>query len=356
MTAAPKKRLGEILLESGIIDATQLQAALGHQRQWGVRIGQALVDLKLATEADIVEALAKKFGFEVARLDALEPYAFEQALKLVPREFATRNNVFPMGADTSSIRVAMSDPTNLAVVDELRFRTGRRVSVCIGGDREIAAALQLHYPTAGGAVEAIALDLDVDDLGGEPVLDAFGGGSNEAFEAFFGSGPALAPTAPAPARAPVRADPVEERTAGPAPATWAAPAPSPAPVRPEPVEARPARAPAAPVAPPAPVAAEEPPELTPYPFEAELQAELEGDAVLATDLAPADEPAEGDPSARPLTEAEREILDALDRLAGGAPAEPDIVKPAQAMAAMIRLLIRRGFVTEQEFLDELLRR
>src|SRR5215470_2169242 len=110
---APKKRIGEMLLEAGIIDETQLRAALGHQRQWGVRVGQALVDLKLATEADIVRALSLKFGFEVAKIHGLEPYGLEQALKLLPREFTVHNNVFPMWADTANVTVAMSDPTNL---------------------------------------------------------------------------------------------------------------------------------------------------------------------------------------------------------------------------------------------------
>src|SRR5512133_2296166 len=173
----PKKRIGEMLLEAGIIDEAQLKAALGHQRQWGVRLGQALVDLKLATEPDIVRALSLKFGFDVAKLDALEPYGHEQALKLFPREFVARNNVFPMWADTANVTVAMSDPTNLAVVDEVRFRTGRRVKVCIGGDHEIAEAVKRHYQ-GEGAVEAIALDLDADSgVDGEAVFDPFGGGS-----------------------------------------------------------------------------------------------------------------------------------------------------------------------------------
>ncbi len=57
-----------------------------------------------------------------------------------------------------------------------------------------------------------------------------------------------------------------------------------------------------------------------------------------------------------FTSRERAILDALERLAGGAHAEPELLKPAQAMAAVIRILIRRGIVSEREFLDELRRR
>ncbi|MFY3746700.1 hypothetical protein ACOQFB_22550, partial [Anaeromyxobacter sp. Red801] len=265
MDAIGKRRLGELLLEAGVIDATQLQSALGHQRQWGVRLGQALVDLKLAGEADIVEALSRKYGYDVAHLDALEPYALEQALRLVPREFALRNNVFPLGADPGTLAVAMSDPTNLAVVDELRFRTGRKVKVCIGGDREIAAAIRDRYPH-DHAIEAIALDLDADDPPGEAVLDPFGGGSKDALEAFFGSGAAAGPARPAAPRAapPPGAAPGEEG-APPAPRpAGAAPAPAPRPPGPAassapagPPQARPASAPAAPprAAPPPPGAA-----------------------------------------------------------------------------------------------------
>ncbi len=66
-------------------------------------------------------------------------------------------------------------------------------------------------------------------------------------------------------------------------------------------------------------------------------------------------PSEAKPAPQ-LTARERAILDALDRLAGGAHAEPELLKPAQAMAAVIRILIRRGVVTERELLDELRRR
>jgi hypothetical protein len=424
----PKKRIGEMLLEAGIIDETQLKAALGHQRQWGVRLGQALVDLKLATEADIVRALSLKFGFDVAKLDSLEPYGHEQALKLFPREFAVRNNVLPMWADTANVTVAMSDPTNLAVVDEIRFRTGRRVKVCIGGDQEVAELVKRSYPGDAG-VEAIALDLEADDasITDDAVFDPFGGGSKDALEAFYGGAAAgpdgaaepfdpapapadIAPPAPAPQAAAVATAPAPPRPAAPqprpaprpaptsgglpaqGPAKPKAPAPAPA-ARPAPARnptaappaavpaARAATAPAAaaptarpaaavqparpqrapPAAAPAPArprvgldlerppAAGRAPERAPAPAAGEPPRE---DAVLATDLAPRPPDADGEPD-RDLSDRELAILESLDRLAGGAPSEPEVVKPTQAMAAMLRLLIRKRIVSEQEFLDEL---
>jgi hypothetical protein len=68
--------------------------------------------------------------------------------------------------------------------------------------------------------------------------------------------------------------------------------------------------------------------------------------------APAAAPSPGAPG-RELTPREAAIIESLDRLANGAPAQPDIVKPTQAMAALIRLLIKKGVVSELEFLDEL---
>jgi len=91
-----------------------------------------------------------------------------------------------------------------------------------------------------------------------------------------------------------------------------------------------------------------PADLAPFPEEMSG-----GEPILATDLAP-DGAVAGAPTPepRPLTPEEIAILDALDRLAGGHHAEPDIVKPAQAMAALVRLLLRKRIISEQEFLDE----
>jgi hypothetical protein len=392
-------------------------------------VGQALVDLKLATEADIVRALSVKFGFGIAALDTLEPYAHAQALALLPRDFALRNNVFPMAADTTSVTVAMSDPTNLAVVDEVSFRTGRRVKVCIGGDREVAEALRRHYP-GEDVVEAIALDIDLDDREVDAIFDPFGGGSKDALEAFYSPTALETPAVPA-AAAPRRDATVEQRAPAPAarpapsaPAAHAAPAAKPSsatlpaatapapgaraaaapprqaavaaapraaapappqaaqgapaaqrPQRQAPVPASPApalavppvaagrlAAPAAPTAAAPPRAAPAELELEPVPADpaAPALARHDGDAggeqILATDGVPGPGSPEAAPAAVRFTPREANILAALERLASGAHAEPEILKPTQAMAAIARLLLRKGLVTERELLDELVRK
>jgi hypothetical protein len=155
-----KRRLGEMLIEAGAIDATQLQSALGHQRRWGGKLGQALVELGLATEAQLVEALSRKFGFELVDVAALTPSPqLEAALRLVPRDLALRQTLIPVASDSSSITVAMADPSNIGVVDELAFRAGRRVKVALAGDREITAAVRRLYFGEEERITAIALDV-----------------------------------------------------------------------------------------------------------------------------------------------------------------------------------------------------
>ncbi len=389
-----KKRLGELLLESGVIDEAMLQSALGHQRRWGGRLGQALLDLKLVSETVIVEALSRKSGIEVARLRELEPYALEQATRLVPREFAQRNNVFAMAADTSTITVAMSDPTNLALTDELQFRTGRRVKVCIGGDREIAEAIRSHYPQEYQASTAIALDVEATG-DGVPLAEPFEGGSTEDMRAMLEpthhasvrptprvasatpvtARPAVQPPAPSVASAAPVIHPQRTAWSAGAPPQLTrsgAPAPSAAPgqaARPIATPAlRPIATPAPAVSAPAAAAAQaargalfgaiprggfapEAPyeELNPAPVD-------DGEPISADLLAPEEEMVEGRVPIRELSPRDVAILDALDQIARGIEAPASPVNPAQLAAALLRLLLKKKLVAEADLLDELSRR
>ena len=442
---SPKKRIGELLIEAGVIDDAMLQSALGHQRRWGGRLGQALLDLKMLSEGVLVETLARKSGFEVARLSELEPYALEQALKLVPGELALRANVFPMAADTSTLTVAMSDPTNLSLTDELAFRTGRRVKVTIGGDREIAEAIRFHYRAKDEAPGAISIDLE--NTGeGLSLTAPFEGGSTEDMRAMLEPAQAMTPrpsplppvvsAPPIPARpavspppppvAPAALTPPPARPSAPpvlgrAPTAAALPAARPAPPARQvtgtfpPVPAPPSRqvtgtfpavpAPPAPRPAPAPPAAARPvpappqappPARPPTPAAAPAPAAPPGarpaleaieaarDALLGAiprggftpedpieELQPApleegeplpleslleEEMVEGRVALRELSPRDVAILDALERLANGQEDAGSPLRPGQAAAALLRLLVKKKLISEAELLDELSRR
>ncbi len=385
-----KKRLGELLIDAGVIDEAMLQSALGHQRRWGGRIGQAMLDLKLTTEATIVQALARKLGFEVARLGALDRQQLETALKMVGKDFAVKHNIFPMAADHSTLTVAMADPTNLGIVDELRFRFNKRVKVCIGGDREISEALRVHFPSSEPlALEAISLDTEVSGEFLPPLADPFGGGNTDLLEQQMqmersprqGAERPAVPGDPAwdernellgsvPRGGFSHRDTAEELELGPLQVS-PAPRANPAPAAPRPTGAHPTVPPVAPrtvtqtnptvppvaprtttqsnpvVPPPAPAQA-----FTPVPRPAPHPAP----PPEVTELLLEEEAVEGRIALRPLTPKEVVILDALERLAAGQEDVPLPVKPTQVAAALLRIMLRHKIVTQQELLDELLRK
>jgi hypothetical protein len=325
---AVRKRLGEMLIEAGIIDDIQLHSALGHQRRWGGKLGQALIDLRLATESQIVAALSRKFGYEVADVSRLEHSpALDSALRLVPGELAVRQVVLPIAADTNTLTVAMGDPSNIASVDELSFRTGRRIKVMIAGEREVAAAARRLY---FDEVEAVPLapipgDDKSSDLALEVPVDPFAVAPEHA-----GHGRRAAGAAPS--------DPFE-RARPPAPTGTPRPAAAPPPL--------PGRA----VRDVQPVQ----PAFTPPPVLIPLGSEARpgGPDPFAKPVPGArSRPVEGgERGGANAPNANAAILDAIQRLARGE--ETSLVKPARLAAVLAQLLVKYGLIDEAEILEEL---
>jgi hypothetical protein len=302
-----RKRLGEILLEAGIIDGTKLQSALGHQRRWGGRLGQALIDLKMATEEQIVSTLAQKMGFERTPVESIEyGPGLELALRLVPHEFAERNQLLPFAADGSSIWVAMADPTNMGVIDELAFRTGRNVKPTIAGDRELARAVRRLYLGDKRGVEAISLD-EQDDAPVE-MLGGLDQGYTQGLDNYF--------TGKAP-------PPVLARSGAPPPSRAAPEAPASGPearlaaavrgLREEDELPRAVRA----------LVPEDPPE-------------------LIVDLTP---DGDGDDGFGPRVEA---ILESLERIGATEGSPPEVARLSRFASALVRILVKKRLVTEDE--------
>jgi hypothetical protein len=141
-----KKRLGEILVELGVIDPQQLAAALEYQRWHRCKIGVALRELEFASEEQILTTLARKLGYERIDLDSLQLTPnVEAALRLVPKDIAVRKGVVPVACDKSTLTVALLDPANIEIVDELAFRSGRRIRVLVAGEGEVTRTVAHLY-------------------------------------------------------------------------------------------------------------------------------------------------------------------------------------------------------------------
>jgi hypothetical protein len=147
-----RKRLGQVLTELGVIDEHQLQSALGHQKQWGGKLGVILVQKGFCKEDDVVSALTKHLNMQRVRL--AEAKVDPRALKCVSKAIAEKLHVLPYEISGSGrsevVTIAMSDPTDLSAVDQLSFHTGKRIKPMLAGDSEIVAAIHAYY---GGGEE-----------------------------------------------------------------------------------------------------------------------------------------------------------------------------------------------------------
>lgn len=158
-----RKRLGEMLIEAGVLDVDKLEAALREQRKWGHPLGRIIVELGYVTEATLVQFLAKQFGVPTVDLDTarIAPHL----LQLVPFELALHYNVIPFAQQLKFLDLAMVDPTNDGIIDELRIRTQLNIRPHLAGPKSLARAIALHYRGEQPARDAsIEIEFDVDTV------------------------------------------------------------------------------------------------------------------------------------------------------------------------------------------------
>lgn len=158
-----RPKVGEILIEAGVIDEMQLRAALGDQLNWGGRLGVTLVKMGLVEESDLVRALAQQLQIPVVTLEGKRVQ--QEVLDLVPGEFAEKHSCVPLFLrdenDIKTLFIGMDDPGNLAAIDELSFRTGLSVQPVLVSPSELCEAVDRFYHRGNAIPEPI----DV----GEPV-------------------------------------------------------------------------------------------------------------------------------------------------------------------------------------------
>jgi hypothetical protein len=138
-----RKQLGQMLIEAGAIDEATLRTALADQRRWGRPLGRTLVELRLIREEDLVRVLGQQLGLPSVDLDRVNiPKAVTE---LVPAALAFQHNIMPFAQPMKFLDVAMLDPTNLGIVDELRIRTQLNIRPYLAGPKMIERALMKYY-------------------------------------------------------------------------------------------------------------------------------------------------------------------------------------------------------------------
>ena len=144
-SASKRRRLGELLIEAGVLDPSQLQAALAEQKKWGGKLGRTVVEMGFVDEDSMVRALSRQLKMPVVDLDTLKiPQGVTQILTV---DLCERYGVFPLGLDVKGkiVQLATSDPTNVAALNDITFKTGLKVQAAVATGSSIDRAVRRMY-------------------------------------------------------------------------------------------------------------------------------------------------------------------------------------------------------------------
>ena len=128
--ARQQKKLGELLVEWGIISPKEITKALEHGKKQGLRIGEALIDLKLCSENNVYKALAAQHNMDYVDLEknSIPP----KAVGLIPDDLMRKYLIVPLGMENGRLRIAVHDPLDLEMLDILRFRLHKEIRTVAG--------------------------------------------------------------------------------------------------------------------------------------------------------------------------------------------------------------------------------
>ena len=139
-----RKKIGECLIQAGLITEEDLQVALAEHKRSGERVGAVLIRLNLATEKQITKALAYQLGFPYVSLadDPPDP----TAIVLIPKDVALKRVCVPVQLEKNLLTVAMSDPLLFSLVQDLEFQTGYRIKQVVATRTDILESIENGYP------------------------------------------------------------------------------------------------------------------------------------------------------------------------------------------------------------------
>jgi type IV pilus assembly protein PilB len=149
-------RIGELLLKEKRITPEQLQEALNYQRQHGGKLGFNLIKLGYVKDDEITALLSKQYGVPSIALGQFDVDA--AVVKLVPAETAQKYQIIPLSRSGATLTIAMTDPTNVFAMDDIKFMTGYNVEPVVASETAVVDAIQKYYgkmpmtPGGGGGV------------------------------------------------------------------------------------------------------------------------------------------------------------------------------------------------------------
>jgi type IV pilus assembly protein PilB len=154
-----RKKIGECLIQAGLITEDDLRNALTEHKRTGERLGVVLVRMNLATEKQIAKALAFQLGFPYINLAENPPDP--TAVVLIPKDVALKRVCVAVSLEKNLLTVAMSDPLLFSLVQDLEFQTGYRIKQVVSTRGDIVDAINTCYPDKALAIRSTAAGSDL---------------------------------------------------------------------------------------------------------------------------------------------------------------------------------------------------
>ncbi len=154
--------LGELLLREKVITPGQLKSALDMQKEKNVPLQTAIVSLGLVSEEEMAQALSRQLGYPYIDLDQFEVYP--DVINLIPVEIVKKYMIMPIHRIRAFLTLAMVDPTDLEVIEDVRFRTGLSIQPVIASETGIMNAMNKYYGSSSSLrVKKIIEDIELAD-------------------------------------------------------------------------------------------------------------------------------------------------------------------------------------------------
>lgn len=139
----PRKRIGDLLLEAGVITADQLQQALGQQKELKMRLGDVLITQGYITQQQFIEVLEFQLG--IPHVQLYRQKIEQKVINLIPQKLAEQHCVIPVRVNGNKLVLAMADPLDYFAIDEIRMATGLRVDAVIASKDELERGIKRYY-------------------------------------------------------------------------------------------------------------------------------------------------------------------------------------------------------------------
>jgi type IV pilus assembly protein PilB len=153
-------KLGQLLVTSNIINEDQLVKALELQKKEGGRIGSNLIKLGFLTEEQLVEFLSQQYDVPAVKLSNEEPDP--EIVKFVPYDVAYKYMIFPVSKNGASLTLAMTDPSNVFAIDDVKFMTGYDVRPMVASETAVKEAISKYYEQSD-ALQTVVDSIDLED-------------------------------------------------------------------------------------------------------------------------------------------------------------------------------------------------